>query len=219
MDGPQDLGGKAGFGLINPEVDEPLFHADWEKRALGITVLCGALGHWALDEGRHARESLAPSDYYSSTYYEIWIKALEKLLIRHGEITTEELKSAKALQPGLRSEKCLPTEKVLGVLASGGPSERPVEVSATYKVGDWLRTIKAHPSGHTRLPAYARDKLCVVEAVHGAHVFPDASAHGQGEQPQWLYTVAFEGTELWGNDSEAGLTVTINAWESYLERV
>lgn len=219
MDGPQDLGGRAGFGPVNPETDEPLFHDEWEKRALGITVLCGALGHWPLDEGRHARECLSPHDYYTSSYYEIWIKALETLLIRHGEITNEELQRARMLQPGLRDERCLKAKDVPAVLASGGPSERQIETNALFLVGDKIRTIKAHPSGHTRLPAYARDKVGVVEAVRGTHVFPDTSAHGKGEQPQWLYTIVFDGEELWGADSEAGLTVTIDAWESYLEKI
>lgn len=219
MDGPQDLGGRAGFGPINPEADEPLFHAEWEKRALGITVLCGALGHWSLDESRHARETLAPNDYYTSTYYEIWIKGLETLLTHHGEVTGEELRQGKALQQGLQSEKCLKADKVADVLAAGGPSERSIETKAAYQIGDRVRTIKAHPCGHTRLPAYARDKAGVVEAVRGAHVFPDSNAHGGGEQPQWLYTILFEGAELWGKDSEAGLTVAIDAWESYLEKV
>lgn len=74
-----------------------------------------------------------------------------------------------------------------------------------------------NPHGHTRLPRYARGKVGVVEARHGCHVFPDTNAHGLGEEPQWLYTVRFDGTELWGDDAEAGVTVSIDAWEPYLE--
>ena len=77
MNGPQDLGGQMGFGVVAPEKGEPVFHADWEKRALGVTLAAGAMGAWTLDESRHARESLHPADYYASSYYEIWIEALE----------------------------------------------------------------------------------------------------------------------------------------------
>jgi nitrile hydratase len=61
-----------------------------------------------------------------------------------------------------------------------------------------------------------------VVLLHGAHVFADrhaASAPGQpfDEAPQWLYTVAFDGRELWGDDVEPGLRVSVDAWESYLE--
>ncbi|TIM18145.1 MAG: nitrile hydratase subunit beta, partial [Mesorhizobium sp.] len=80
MNGPQDLGGQMGFGPVAPEKDEPYFHADWERRALGVTLCAGAMGAWNIDESRHARESLHPADYYASSYYEIWIKALETLL-------------------------------------------------------------------------------------------------------------------------------------------
>ena len=46
MNGPHDLGGQHGFGPVAPEVDEPYFHAEWEKRALGLTLSSGAFGAW-----------------------------------------------------------------------------------------------------------------------------------------------------------------------------
>jgi len=36
-------------------------------------------------------------------------------------------------------------------------------------------------------------------------------------QPQWLYTVVFSGIELWGDDAQPGLKVSIDASEPYLE--
>jgi nitrile hydratase len=52
--------------------------------------------------------------------------------------------------------------------------------------------------------------------VNGGFVFPDANAHGAGEAPEYVYTVVFEGRELWGETASPGLTVSIDAWESYL---
>jgi nitrile hydratase len=49
-------------------------------------------------------------------------------------------------------------------------------------------------------------------------VFPDTHAHGRGEQPQHLYTVVFDGADLWGEGGERGTAVSVDAWESYLER-
>ena len=69
---------------------------------------------------------------------------------------------------------------------------------------------------HTRLPGYVRGKQGVIERAHGAHVFADAHATGRGELPQWLYTVVFDGTELWGAGS-TGLRISVDAWEPYLE--
>ena len=59
-----------------------------------------------------------------------------------------------------------------------------------------------HPRGHTRLPRYARGKRGVIHRCHGIHVFPDTHAHGQGEQPQPLYSVRFDARELWGEAAE-----------------
>ena len=73
------------------------------------------------------------------------------------------------------------------------------------------------PDHHTRLPAYARGKRGVVERVHGTHVFADTNAQGLGEQAHWLYSVVFDGAELWGAGAQAGLQVAIDAWEPYLE--
>lgn len=217
MNGAQDLGGQMGFGPINPEQDEPLYHAAWEPRAMALTLAAGAMGHWTIDESRHARESLRPADYLSSSYYEIWIKGLSTLLERHGFLSAQEMASGKVSQPAIQPKRVLTAEMVPGVLAKGGPTERPATGPQRFQPGDKVRTINMHPTGHTRLPRYARGKLGAVVLVHGAHVFPDASAHGGGEQPQWLYTVEFSGSELWGRGADPTLTVSIDAWESYLE--
>ena len=217
MNGPHDLGGQMGFGPVAPESNEPYFHGEWEKRALGVTLTAGAMGHWNIDESRHARESLRPADYYSSSYYEIWIKALETLLERHGFVTSDELRKGHSLGSGTTPKRKLAAADVPAALARGGPCNRPVDGAPLFKVGDRVRTININPTGHTRLPRYARDKVGVIDAVREGYVFPDTNAHGHGEQPQRVYTVLFDGCEIWGKDSDPTLTVSIDAWESYLE--
>jgi nitrile hydratase subunit beta len=217
MNGAQDLGGAMGFGRVEHEPDEPWFHAEWERRAFAVTLAIGAAGRWSLDESRHARESLHPADYLSSSYYEIWVKGLEKLVTRHDLVSPEELARGAALTPPAPVKRVLRGEEVATALARGGPTERPAEHPARFAVGDAVMTRVMHPSGHTRLPRYARGKRGLVERVHGAHVFPDSNAHGQGENPQWLYTVRFSGPELWGEEADPTLVVSIDAWESYLE--
>lgn len=217
MNGPHDVGGRAGFGSVAPEPDEPLFHADWERRVLGVTLCCGALGYWTIDESRHARESLPPALYCSSSYYRIWLESLERLLLRHGEIVPEELDDAYPCTPGKARARRLPPEQVPATLARGAPTARDVDAAPRFAVGDTVRTVVTHVHGHTRLPGYARDKRGRVESVHEAHVLPDTCAHGAGEHPERLYTIAFDGETLWGSGGEAGLIVSIEAWESYLE--
>jgi nitrile hydratase len=199
-------------------VDEPVFHAAWEGRALGLTLAAGAMGHWTIDQSRHARESLHPADYYASSYYAIWIKGLEGLLVRHGFVTPEELAAGHAITAGTAPRRVLKAEDVAGTLARGAPSAREAAGAPAFAPGDRVRTRVMHPLVHTRLPRYARGKRGVVESVNGAHVFPDSNAHGRGEAPQWLYTVVFEAGELWGRDADPAGRLSIDAWESYLER-
>jgi nitrile hydratase beta subunit len=217
MNGAQDLGGQMGFGPVVPEPDEPTFHAEWEKRALAITLACGAMGHWSIDASRHARETLHPVDYLTSTYYEIWIKGLAKLLAAQGFVSGDELRAGRALAAPRTPGRVLRAGEVAAALASGSPSGRPATAPARFAVGDRVRTANEHPAGHTRVPRYARGRLGRIEHVHGVHVFPNTSAHGRGEHPQWLYTVAFDGRELWGRAADPKLTVSIDAWESTLE--
>ena len=88
-----------------------------------------------------------------------------------------------------------------------------------FAIGETVRMKKIHPPTHTRLPQYVRGHLGTIELNHGCHVFADLNSLGAGENPQWLYTVRFDGKELWGADGDPTLSVSIDAWESYLERV
>ncbi len=217
MNGAQDLGGMMGFGPIDSEKDEPWFHAAWERRAMGVTIAMGATGTWNIDMSRHARESLPPAEYLSASYYEIWTKGVEKLVVKTGLVSPEELRLGKALTPPAPIRRVLRAEDVPAVLARGGPADRESGAPARFKVGDWVRTRNMHPTGHTRLPRYARGREGVIERVHGTHVFPDTNARGEGENPQWLYTVRFSGREIWGEEADPTLVVSVDAWESYLE--
>jgi nitrile hydratase subunit beta len=217
MNGPQDLGGKMGFGAVEPEPEDVRFHADWERRAFALTLASSAPGGWNLDMSRHARESLHPADYLSSSYYEIWLEGLQKLVLAARLVTPAELAEGRALEPAQPGKRVLDANMVPRAFRSGHTTERPMNDPARFAVGDVVRARNIHPTGHTRLPQYVRGRQGTVRAVHGGHVFPDAHAHGQGESPQWLYTVEFDGRELWGEGSDLTLSVSVDAWESYLE--
>ncbi|MEM8592458.1 MAG: nitrile hydratase subunit beta [Pseudomonadota bacterium] len=219
MNGPQDLGGRAGFGPVEAEQNEPVFHGDWEGRALGLTLCAGALGHWSLDESRHARESLPPAFYLSASYYNIWLTALEALLETHGEVSAEERAEGRVLAPGLRPERKLGAEAVFATLSKGGPVDRETSGNPAFEAGDRVRTRRGLVSGHTRLPSYAMGREGVVTGIRGYHVFPDSNAHGNGEAPKWLYGVTFSGEELWGDGAEPDMEITIDAFEPYLTRI
>jgi nitrile hydratase subunit beta len=219
MNGVHDIGGMMAFGPVEPEADEPPFHADWEGRVFGLNLAANATGAWNLDMGRHARESLPPAEYLSSTYYEIWLSGLERLVVEYGLLSEAELAAGTPLEPVKPQRRVLTAEMVPKLPLGGGgmPTLRPVDTPARFGIGDAVVTRNLQPKGHTRLPAYARGKRGVIEKVHGAHVFADAHAAGLSEAPQWLYTVRFCGTEIWGEDSDPTLSTSIEAWESYLD--
>ncbi len=217
MNGAQDLGGQMGFGPVRPETDEPIFHAEWEKRVLAINVAAGAMGAWTIDGIRAARESLPPAQYLSSSYYEIWLAGLNRMLVEKGFVTPAELEQGQSLATAKAPKRVLKGDEVASVLRRGFPYEREAQAPARFAIGDAVRTIMMHPQHHTRLPRYARGKQGVIERITGCHVFPDTGAQGLPETAQWLYTVVFTGPELWGRDADPTSTVSIEAWESYLE--
>lgn len=218
MNGAQDMGGMQSFGPIAPETDEPYFHADWERRALALTIAMGSTGKWNIDMSRAARESLPPAQYLSSSYYEIWFAGLCKLLIDTGLATRDEIDSGVSQRAGAPVPRVLAADQVNPMLFRGSPVSRPEPYPACFAVGDAVRTLTLNPSTHTRLPRYCRGKRGRIVAMRGAHVFPDSNALGRGEDPQWLYTVRFDAVELWGKDTTAS-SVCADCWEPYLEAV
>jgi nitrile hydratase subunit beta len=216
MNGAQDLGGMQSFGPVLPEANEPLFHAQWERRMLGLTLAMGATGAWNIDTSRAARESLPPAQYLSSSYYEIWYAGLRKLLIDAGLATAEEIDFGKAAQPAGPLARVLQAANVKAALSRGSPTERPATHAARFAAGDLVCAKVMNPATHTRLPRYCRGKRGQIVAARGMHVFPDTHALGQGEQPQWLYTVRFAARELWGEETSAA-SVCVDCWEPYLD--
>jgi nitrile hydratase subunit beta len=219
MNGGQDLGGMHGFGPVAPEADEPRFHAAWEKRVFGLAMAMGLSGTWNLDASRSAREALPPGEYLTSSYYAIWLKALERQVQTHGLATPEELSSGIVSTSAAPVKRVLKGEEVAPLFARGFPSDRPVPDPARFSVGDRVRARRINPIGHTRLPRYVRGHVGTVEAVHGGFVFPDTNARLAGEGPKRLSTVRFSGRDIWGEQAEAGHAVSVNAFESYLEPV
>jgi nitrile hydratase len=218
VNGVHDMGGDHGFGAVRPEPGEPVFHADWERRAFALTLAMGATGTWGLDASRFARESLPPATYLSSSYYEIWLGALERQLAEHGLVSDAEREAGRPLtEHPAPVARTLAAEDVPATLGRGGPTVRDAPGEPRFAAGERVRARNMHPRTHTRLPRYVRDHVGTVESVRGAHVFPDTSAHGLGEQPQWLYTVSFDAAELWGGDADPTVRVSVDAFEPYLQ--
>lgn len=220
MNGLHDMGGMQHYGPVQLEANEPLFHAPWEARAMALTVAMGATGQWNIDQSRSARESLPPREYLNSSYYEIWIRALERLMLSRGLVTADELARGEALAAPAAGVQALTRDRVDAALARGTPADRPATTQPAFAVGDRVRLRNLQPAGHTRLPRYVRGHAGTIEIVHGVHVYPDTHAtQPPADERHWLYTVRFDARELWGPDADPTVSVSVDAWEPYLERV
>src|SRR5918994_756638 len=192
MDGVHDMGGMDGFGKVEPEPNEPVFHHRWEGRVMAMSRAIGVFRAWPIDTSRYVVELLSPSVYLTSSYYEKWFLRNVHLLIERGLIDADEVAAGRALRPGKALNRGRFTLADVEKVTRRGSYGRPAPAPARFKV---------------------------VERLHGAHVFPDSAAIGGGEDPQWLYTVRFDAQELWGADADPTLKVSIEAFEPYLEHV
>lgn len=212
MNGVHDMGGMDGFGPVTPEPNEPVFHADWERRvaAFAWRVM------WSVnaDETRHAIERIPPARYLASSYYERWLAAVETLLVEHGLVTREELlaKQDASIDPAL----------IANAIPARGPA--PIKEKskqnprARYAKGDRVRARNINPTGHTRLPRYVRGKSGTIARDWGVFVFPDSNAHHAGDKLQHCYSVTFDARELW-DKSASRERLYIDLWEDYLEPI
>jgi nitrile hydratase len=212
MNGVHDMGGMDGFGPVLPEPNEPVFHADWERRMYALVGSVMGSAQVNIDEFRHAIERIPPARYLASSYYERWLAAAETILVERGVVTREELlaKQDASIDPTL--------------IASGVATHGPSSVKSTakpqrarYAKGARVRARNLNPAGHTRLPRYVRGKAGVVARDWGVFVFPDTNAPHAGTKPQHCYSVSFDARELWGKSAGSRERVYIDLWEDYLE--
>jgi nitrile hydratase beta subunit len=215
-DSVHDMGGMDGFGKVEPDPNEPPFHARWEGRVLAMQRAMGYAGAWNIDMSRAAQELLPPDVYLTVSYYKRWALGIERNLLRQGLADQDEIADGHARTPARALKRKLTPDKVDGSLTRGSFGREP-PAPARFKPGDRVRARNIHPATHTRLPRYVRGHVGTVELVHGCHVFPDTAAIGQGENPQWLYTVVFDNRELWGADADPTIKVSVDAFEPYLE--
>ena len=108
---------------------------------------------------RHARESLPPAQYLSSSYYEIWLAALEKLMLERGLVSAEEIARATArLRPSAGCRVLEPTTwPQPWPAAHQRTARRPPKPASPPAIASGALNI--NPLGHTRLPRYARGRV------------------------------------------------------------
>ncbi len=220
MDGVHDLGGKPGFGEVEREDNEPVFHARWEARVRTmVPAVAMAGGFYNTDQFRHAIERINPEAYLNHGYYGRWLGGLENLLTERDILSTGEINKRVEAMGGDLSDLIAaqpnPQPDPIGDIPRTSHAGRHIENAPAFKVGDEVITTTEVVAGHTRLPGYARGKTGEVVTHHDGWVYPDTNAHGKGEQPTHLYTVRFRSTDLFGQDAEV-FDLHLDLFEPYL---
>lgn len=213
--GVHDIGGLQGFGVIDSKDDETTFHAEWERRVFGMMITSG---HRMISM-RPDIENIDPETYLKSSYYELWLIALETGLVDRGVISQEELTSRAvdfvepASAPSRNDDPGL-TDEVL----KRRYSQRSKRYSGTprFKPGDRVLVHSEQKARHTRVPRYVRGKLGLVQSVRGVYELIDLKVEGVSV-PEPVYSIRFDARELWGERKEGNGSVCIDLWDSYLE--
>ena len=208
------MGGVPGYGPVEPEQDEPVFHHEWEGRVFGLVFsVKGAFS-------RRTLESLDPQVYLSG-YYRRLTAALECGLVERGMLSAEEVEAQAAHfgdNPEARPTRIVDPE-LTGLVRAGSYRQRQLRREAPgppeFAVGDRVRARRIEHGGHTRLPGYAQGKRGTVVEVYAAYDLPD----DEDAPAQHLYSVRFETEELWGDLAEPGTSLYMDMWEGYLEQV
>jgi len=216
MNSVHDMGGMHGLGAVEIEQNEPVFHSEWEARTFALTLACGSLGKWNLDMSRYAREQMPGAEYLATSYYEHWLWGLRKLLVDQGLVTVKELKRGRPAAKASEA-RVLRAADVSAALRNRRAARVDDEIPAKFKPGDRVVARNIHPTGHTRLPRYARGRRGVIERDHGVFVFPDTNAVGLGKKPQHVYSVRFAARELWGAQASPRDSVFVDLWDDHLE--
>jgi nitrile hydratase len=207
VDGIHDLGGRQGFGPIEREEDEPVFHEVWEGRVFVTAGLAIGAGGGNGPTFRHSIERMDPAHYLGSSYYEHWLTGVTTLLVESGFLDIDEL---EALAGGAvpMSRPILPGADSVSAAPVAGPR---------FAIGSAVRVRDERFDGHTRCPGYVRGRDGVVVRVDDAFPVPEVEAHRNQKVLEHTYGVRFAARELWGRDADATASVTVDLYERYLE--
>jgi nitrile hydratase subunit beta len=215
MNSVHDMGGMQNMGAVRVEKNEPVFHAEWERRIFALDEAVD--GDWPGGAGRYQRELILPAEYLRMSYYERWLSSLSELLVKSGMLTRRELETGVAEGGNTKGRKVLRADEVRATIAGGFPSTSTVPATAKFHAGQPVRARNINTTGHTRLPRYARGKQGTIARDHGVYVFNDSLVQGLGEKPQHLYSVSFAARELWGPGAPANDSVHLDLWDDHLE--
>jgi nitrile hydratase beta subunit len=211
MNGVHDMGGLQDMAPMRREHDEPVFHAEWERR---IFALFNAVDvEWPYR--RYQIELIPPADYLHMSYYEKWLMALPQILIDTAMATPAEIESGKAVGGASAGHHVL---TVAEVATWNVPDSSPKPTAtAHFHTGQRVRGRNMNPVSHTRLPRYVRGKIGTIARDCDVEELQDSDILGLGPKQQHVYSVRFTARELWGEQASPRDCVYVDMWEGYLE--
>ncbi len=223
MDGIHDMGGVEGYGPVPYVAEEPIAVGErWQAFAGAAFFALERSGRTNIDAHRHRIERLDPEQYLPLSYWGRWLAAVEAATVEQGVATADEVERAvratghdpadtappPRLHPTVGLER---RDNTRGFI-------RAVDRPPRFAVGQTVRARSHAPHrGHHRLPRYVRGRTGTVARSYPAFTLPDSMAHGRGEDPAYVYAVAFTATELWGPDADPSQTCHIDLFEPYLQ--
>jgi nitrile hydratase subunit beta len=203
-----DLGGRAGFGPVEVEADEPTFHEEWEAHTFACMAAAAMAGHFNTPMFRHAIERMDAEHYLNSSYYEHWLTGAATLLVETGQLDRDELDARAHPFPLSQPTRVSPDD-----VATAAPGSAP-----RFAIGDAVQVRAVDFGGHTRCPAYVKGRRGVVTFIGPRVPRPEEEAHRNERVDDSTYVVRFDATELWGDDAEPS-AVYVDLYEHYLEPV
>ena len=226
MIGVHDTGGFH-YGSVQTR-DDKVFHEPWEARTFALMFVSVITGGWAVDEVRHAIERMPPHEYLSTPYYLHWLDAIERLSVRDGLLTPEELIERQRVirsgddPPQVMHGESDPAigqrlaERARSMVHLGASARRP-DQPQSFKSGDRVRARSRPVAGHTRLPRFVWGNLGTVVSYSGTFPLPDTMAHGREVSIEPSYSVRFQGRDLWRSEAESNSSVVLDLYESYMD--
>lgn len=221
MNGPHDIGGRQGFGPVVAEPDEPVFHADWERRVFALSFCSWFASGVAVDQSRDVQARMPYPRYYGSSYYERWLYALERIMVERGVLDWDEIESgvaSRAAPTGAIAPDRL-AAAVGDVIDRGVERFSPAPTEPVFSPGVAVRVRAVNPSHYVRVPSYLKRARGTIDAHCGTFSHPEDLERAAGGAPgAHCYRVRFAARDLWGESAEQpGDALCVDLFESYLQ--
>jgi nitrile hydratase subunit beta len=206
VEGVRDLGGRQGFGPIEVEPDEPVWHEPWEAHTFALQAAAMMHGLYGGPVFRHGIERMVPGHYLTSSYYEQWLTGLATVLVERGHIDHADLEA----RTGGRFPLALPVTADLTQID-------PEPVPARLSVGDRVRVREIGFAGHTRCPGFVMGRRGMVVRDDGPAAVPEVEGHLGRRVMEHVYSVRFAATELWPESTDGHAVIHVDLYERYLD--